>query len=92
MTNSEYVAVVRLLGYNIFSVAPVLGVSARMSRYYASGKFPVPKPIAFLLAARLALRETQQMLRLALGLERDASVDGSSPAPCASASSSLPAP
>jgi hypothetical protein len=50
MTSDEYLSALRELGLNPRTAAPVLGVSARASQYWARGDWRVPEPVAKLLA------------------------------------------
>lgn len=62
MTKQDYRAGIARLGYSITAAGPALGVSSRMSEYYASGHTQVPGPIAYLIEALLALESARELI------------------------------
>jgi hypothetical protein len=72
MSPTEYVAAVNVLGLSVshsdktkepeLSAAHVFGLSPRLSRYYASGGYPVPLALAALLRLLVAERYTPEQI------------------------------
>lgn len=49
MTAAEYRAALTELSLTITGAGAALGISPRMSQYYAAGRYPVPATVAYLL-------------------------------------------
>lgn len=62
MSKDDYRSGIARLGFTISGAGPALGVTSRMSEYYASGHTRVPATIEGLIEALLALEAARDLI------------------------------